>query len=316
MPRNVLPLLFLALTLAVGLAGCSGGEVPPALKPLSPEAKARLAKLGMSERAPIFIRIFKEEAELEVWKAKDDGRFHLFRTYPICTFSGGLGPKLKEGDKQSPEGFYHVTQALMNPNSKFHLSFNLGYPNAFDKAHGRTGKYLMVHGDCKSAGCYAMTDALIEEIYALAREAFKGGQKAFQVQAFPFRMNRKNMRRHRKSRWYAFWRNLKEGYDEFERTRIPPKIAVCDRRYLVNVAFIDGPPSDPRAPCPAYERLVPEPYPWDATRQRYLEAKAGQAPAGADETAKPRTTASTADFGPPMTIGGFIRRKGLLSAPQ
>ncbi len=246
-----------AIAAAGLLASCSGGEVPPHLRPLSKDAMHLLGKKGMDPRAPILVRIFKEESELEVWKARSDGRFYHFRTYPICNWSGGLGPKIRQGDKQSPEGFYQVTRAQLNPKSKYHLSYNLGYPNALDRAYGRTGDFLMVHGDCRSAGCYAMTDALVEELYALAREAFNGGQKAFQVHAFPFRMTEENMRRHRRSKWYPFWRQLKEGYDAFEKTRLPVKVAVCERRYLINVRFLNGGPVDPSGPCPAYERETP-----------------------------------------------------------
>ena len=125
-----------------------------------------LGKKGMDAQAPIFIRIFKEESELEVWKQRDDGRFYHFKTYPICNWSGDLGPKVKQGDRQAPEGFYTVTREQMNPDSNYHLAMNLGYPNAYDRSQRRTGEFLMIHGKCKSAGCYAMTDALIEEIYA------------------------------------------------------------------------------------------------------------------------------------------------------
>ncbi|MGI9406816.1 MAG: L,D-transpeptidase family protein, partial [Hyphomicrobiaceae bacterium] len=155
---------------AVIVAGCGQG-IPPHLKPLPKEAMHLLGKKGMSQKDPIFIRIFKEESELEVWKQRADGRFHHFKTYPICNWSGALGPKLRQGDKQSPEGFYTVANGQLNPKSQFHLAFNLGFPNAYDKAHGRTGDYLMVHGDCRSAGCYAMTDALVEELYALVRDS-------------------------------------------------------------------------------------------------------------------------------------------------
>ena len=154
-----------------------------------------LGKKGMDPQAPIFIRIFKEESELEIWKLKSDGRFYHFKTYPICNWSGEIGPKLKEGDRQAPEGFYSVSREQMNPNSKYHLAMNLGFPNAYDKAHGRTGEFLMIHGKCKSAGCYAMTDALMEEIYAIARNSFLGGNDTFEVHAFPFRMTEANMAR-------------------------------------------------------------------------------------------------------------------------
>ncbi|WP_245297013.1 MULTISPECIES: murein L,D-transpeptidase family protein [Rhodomicrobium] len=231
------------------------------MKQLSPETQALLAKSGMTQESPIFVRIFKEESQLEIWKEKPDKRFYLFKTYPICTFSGELGPKVATGDKQSPEGFYTITPGQMNPNSQFHLAWNMGFPNAYDKANGRTGSALMVHGDCRSAGCYAMTDALIEEIYALARESFAGGQTKFQVHAFPFRMTDENMKRHRESKWISFWRTLKTGYDDFEISRIPPKVSVCSRNYLVNANFIgfEGVP-DPSADCPAYRRAPIEPF--------------------------------------------------------
>lgn len=245
--------------IVVFLAGCLG-DVAPHTKQLPAEAQALLAKKGMRHEAPIFIRIFKEESELEIWKQMDDGRYELFKTYPICAWSGTLGPKVKQGDKQAPEGFYTVTPGLMNPNSQFHLAFNLGFPNAYDKAHGRTGSALMVHGKCKSAGCFAMTDALIEEIYILARESFNGGQTAFHVHAFPFRLTEDNLTRHRSSEWYPFWRSLKAGYDAFEFFRVPPKVAICSRQYLVNVEFMGHTATpDPQGPCPAHQPVIPDP---------------------------------------------------------
>jgi murein L,D-transpeptidase YafK len=150
----------------------------------------------MSKESPILVRIFKEEAELDVWKQDNSGRFALLRTYPICRWSGELGPKIKQGDRQAPEGFYTISPGQMNPNSSYYLAINTGFPNAYDRANGRTGAFLMIHGDCASAGCYAMTDEQIAEIYALAREAFFGGQKSFQLEAFPFRMTPLNMARH------------------------------------------------------------------------------------------------------------------------
>ena len=221
-----------------------------------------LGKKGMKTEAPIFIRIFKEESELELWKQRDDGRFYHFKTYPICNWSGDLGPKERQGDKQAPEGFYTISNEQMNPNSSFHLAFNLGYPNAFDKAHRRTGEFLMVHGKCKSAGCYAMTDALIEEIYALAREQFIGGHTSFQVHAYPFRMTAEKMAQYRKHKWYPFWVTMKEGYDFFETTRQTPQVAVCERKYLVNVNFVGNSATrvDAEGQCPTFERLKFEPF--------------------------------------------------------
>ena len=243
-----------AVLLAV--AACSGPEiVSPAVKPLSKDAMMLLGKKGMKAEAPIFVRIFKEESELEIWKVRDDGHYYHFKSYPICTWSGDLGPKIAQGDRQAPEGFYRIHKTQMNPNSQFHLAFNLGYPNAYDRAHGRTGSALMVHGKCRSAGCYAMTDALIEEIYALARDQYTGEQESFEVHAFPFRMTAENMERHKGSRWHAFWQTLKEGYDHFETTRQVPAVAVCEKRYHVNVKpKAAGARIEAEGRCPAFER--------------------------------------------------------------
>lgn len=250
-----------ALLAALLVAGCSSApEIAPADQPLTKQTMMLLGKKGMSVGAPIFVRIFKEESELEVWKQREDGRFYHFKTYPICNWSGDLGPKLQQGDRQAPEGFYRVANYQMNPNSQFHVAFNLGYPNAYDKSLGRTGNFLMVHGKCKSAGCYAMTDALIEEIYGLAREALKSGQKSFDVHAFPFRMTNENMARYKKSKWAGFWRTLKQGYDHFEVNRVPPPVAVCEHRYIVNVSTADGRDPEPGGPCPAFQRPSLQPF--------------------------------------------------------
>src|SRR5262245_47985880 len=260
--RAVAMLLAFACLLTATLGGCMTVElVGPHLQPLSRDTLMLLGKKGMDPQAPIFIRIFKEESELEVWKLKSDGRFYHFKTYPICNWSGELGPKLKEGDRQAPEGFYSVSREQMNPDSKHHLAMNLGYPNAYDKAHGRTGEFLMIHGKCKSAGCYAMTDALMEEIYAIARDSFLGGSDAFEVHAFPFRMTEANMARQVKHAAYPFWVTLKEAYDYFELTRQLPAVAVCDRHYVVNVAMQgDLKQLNPTAACPRFRRPKPEPF--------------------------------------------------------
>jgi murein L,D-transpeptidase YafK len=220
------------------------------MQPLSERMVADLESRSMAKESPILVRIFKEESELEVWKVDKTGRFALLRTYPICRWSGDLGPKIAQGDRQAPEGFYPITPGLMNPNSNYYLAINTGFPNAYDQANGRTGQFLMIHGDCASAGCYAMTDEQIAEIYALAREAFFGGQKAFQIQAYPFRMTPLNMARHRNSEHMAFWRMLKQGYDYFEVARQEPKVDVCDRHYVFN-AQSSGKFS-PADRCPAY----------------------------------------------------------------
>lgn len=203
-----------------------------AIERVRPGLARDLAAKGLRLGSPIYLRIFKRPAELEVWVEGEARRFHLFRTYPICDFSGKLGPKLREGDFQSPEGFYYVRARQLNPSSRFHLSFNLGFPNAYDRAHGRTGSYLMVHGNCVSVGCYAMTDPGIEEIYALADAAFGGGQPFFRVHVFPFRMTDANMEIYGQHRWIPFWRNLKQGYDFFAIHMRPPNVRMRRRVYL------------------------------------------------------------------------------------
>lgn len=232
-----------------------------------------LGRKGMDQGAPIFVRIFKQESELEVWKARDDGRFYHFKTYPICNWSGDIGPKTAYGDRQAPEGFYRVNANQMNPNSQYYLAFNLGYPNAYDRSLQRTGDALMVHGKCKSVGCYAMTDALIEEIYGLAREALKGGQESFEVHAFPFRMSEENMVRYRESPNYPFWKTLKQGYDYFETYRLPPAITVCDHTYVVNVQVPSNATVRPDAACPRFVRPVVAPFVPKPTEQQLAEER-------------------------------------------
>jgi len=238
---------------AITLAGCGGEPVDSNrhLQPLSERMLAELKAKKMEKESPILMRIFKEESELEVWKQNDSGRFALLRTYPICRWSGELGPKIKTGDRQAPEGIYTITPGLMNPNSSYYLAINTGFPNAYDRANGRTGAFLMIHGDCSSAGCYAMTDEQIAEIYALAREAFFGGQASFQLQAYPFRMTPLNMARHRNSPHLAFWKMIKEGYDHFEVTHLEPRVGVCEKRYIFETKSTDS--FGPGDHCPALQ---------------------------------------------------------------
>jgi murein L,D-transpeptidase YafK len=224
----------LAVWRALALVAVLAGPAAAATKdqaPIPAQTLALMAARGTSASAPILMRAFKKESELEVWKLARNGRYVHLKTFPICRWSGQLGPKQRLGDRQTPEGFYAVTPRQMNPNSSYHLSFDTGFPNAFDRAQGANGAFLMVHGNCSSAGCFAMTDKGIEEIYALAREAFRGGQQAFQFQAFPFRMTAQNMARHRSDPNIAFWRQLKEGSDRFEATSEEPVVGVAGARY-------------------------------------------------------------------------------------
>lgn len=253
------------MTASVLLAGCDTDQVSLATnakanQPVPPKLLAAMVEKDMDLQSPILVRLFKQEAELEVWKQARNGQFALLKTYPICRWSGDLGPKVREGDRQAPEGFYSINPSQMNPQSAYYLSFNTGYPNAFDKALGRTGSQLMVHGDCSSRGCYAMTDEQIAEIYSLGRESFFGGQKAFQLQAYPFKMTPVNMAKHRNNPNMPFWKMIKEGYDHFEVTRQEPKVDFCEKKYVFDAAKPADAKRDPvfdaSAKCPAY--VIPE----------------------------------------------------------
>ncbi|WP_426529763.1 L,D-transpeptidase family protein [Bradyrhizobium sp. McL0615] len=243
------------------LASCNGDDISlannaKANQPVPPKLVADMTAKDMDLQSPILVRLYKQEAELEIWKQDRSGRFALLKTYPICRWSGDLGPKVREGDRQAPEGFYTISPAQMNPQSAYYLSFNTGYPNAFDKALGRTGSQLMVHGDCSSRGCYAMTDEQIAEIYSLGRESFFGGQKSFQLQAYPFKMTPANMAKHRNNPNMPFWKMIKEGNDHFEVTRQEPKVDFCEKKYVFDAIKKPGATRDlvfdASAKCPDY----------------------------------------------------------------
>src|SRR5215207_2203483 len=221
-----LPVLALMAAASMGQAVQAAPGYPKHEAPIPPATVTLMQGKNTSPTEPILIRIHKKEAELEVWKRSASGRYVRLKTFPICRWSGQLGPKRKEGDRQTPEGFYAVTASQMNPKSKHYLSFDTGFPNAYDRAHGSTGSALMVHGTCSSAGCYAMTDTAMSEIYALVREALRGGQRAVQLQAYPFRMTAENLVRHRLDPNIPFWRQLKEGSDRFEAPGAEPVVRV------------------------------------------------------------------------------------------
>ena len=239
----------------LALAGCS--DIVPrnsslkAVQPLKQSVVNRLAEMGATRGSAMLIRIFKQTNEFEVWKQTKTGAFKLYKSYAICAWSGVLGPKVREGDKQAPEGFYNITPAQMNPNSNYYLSFNTGFPNKFDRVWGRTGANLMVHGDCSSAGCYSMTDESVAEIYALARESFNGGNPVVQMQIYPFRMTPQNLALVADNPNLPFWMDIKEGYDRFELSKTPPSWDVCEKKYVFDLKGPTGEPLDPQAACPA-----------------------------------------------------------------
>ena len=233
--------------LGVGIGGSERAS-----HPLSPQMAALMEKEGVAQNAPILIRTYKKEAEFEIWKQKADGRYVRFKTFPMCRWSGQLGPKMAEGDRQVPEGFYRITPGQMNPTSEYYLSFNVGYPNAYDRAHGASGGSIFVHGACSSAGCFSMTDEQIDQIYAVAREAFNGGQQAIQMQSYPFRMTAENLARYRNDPNIDFWKQLKEGADNFEVSKQDVNVGVCARHYVFNVTT-PASHMDPAGPCPALQ---------------------------------------------------------------
>jgi murein L,D-transpeptidase YafK len=249
-----------ALAAALTPVWCFGEDVNPlpakAIKELPRQLLSLIEQKKMPKYSAILMRVFKEEAELEVWKQDATGRFQLLKVFPICRWSGDIGPKEHEGDRQTPEGFYTITPELMNPNSNFYLAINTGFPNAFDKANARDGSFLMIHGDCSSSGCYSMTDEQMGEIYSLARDSFLGGHPSFQIQAYPFRLTPANLARHRTNPHVAFWQMLKIGNDHFEATHLEPKVDVCDRRYVFDA---QPPPNssnplvfNPTGRCPTF----------------------------------------------------------------
>ncbi len=246
MCRPILSLLLLVVPACQGQSGArEDSSVAETCDSLPGSARARaaatrvapglsrdLAAAGLRLGDPVFLRAFKEEGELEVWvRNRASGKYDKFRTYRVAAQSGGLGPKMAEGDGQVPEGFYFVPRSAMKPDSAFHLAFDIGYPNAYDRHHGRTGTFIMIHGNRVSIGCLAMTDAKIEEIYTLCDAALGGGRKFFRVHIFPFRMTDARMKRAENHRWSAFWQEIREGYRWFETHRVPPDVAVMEGRY-------------------------------------------------------------------------------------
>ena len=238
------------------MAGCDDSYLDQSSarsqQPISSATLAKMEALDTTPSSPTVIRTYKKEAELEIWKMKSNGEYALLKTYPMCRWSGQLGPKKREGDMQVPEGFYSIAPGQMNPNSHYYLAFNVGYPNAYDRAYGRTGGSVMVHGVCSSAGCFSMTDEQVADIYAIARDSFAGGQREIQLQSYPFHMTAQNMAKFRLDPNIDFWKNLKDGSDHFEVTKNEPSVLVCGKHYVFDATTKDE-VSGSEA-CPALKR--------------------------------------------------------------
>jgi len=295
------------------------GRLKLANAPDTSRTAERLEAKGLKLGSAVFIRIFKAQSELEIWMEKD-GAFVLFDTYPICHWSGTLGPKIRQGDKQAPEGFYTVTSRQLHRFGRWPGSLNLGYPNAFDRSQARDGSYILVHGGCSSAGCFAMTNQLIGEIYKLSSAALEGGQRHVPVHVFPFRMTGENIDRFKDSGWLPFWMNLKEGYDAFERSRRPPRVSVCNDRYAFQEpGVIDGVKPGPIAVCgqtasaieglDKFASLVPP----AAMRQVLLDSRAGSGLAAS--LVAPSLRAGSVAAIAPITVTNFntLRRATIAS---
>jgi murein L,D-transpeptidase YafK len=250
---GIAPALGLAVLAAFALSACDqSGLAHRSQAPIPYQTVALMEQIGTTKEAPMLIRAYKKEAELEIWKMRSDGRYVHLKTFPMCRWSGQLGPKRQQGDRQVPEGFYAIGPAQMNPNSSYYLSFNVGYPNALDRALGHTGGDIMVHGACSSAGCFSMTDNQIAEIYAIARSSLAGGQRSIQMQSYPFRMTALNLAKHRLDPNIDFWKQLKEGSDHFELTLQEPQVGFCNRRYVFNAEGAEH--LDPNAACPPLQQ--------------------------------------------------------------
>jgi murein L,D-transpeptidase YafK len=249
-----------AVSLAVAacalMAGCDDSNLDQSSarsqQPISGAVLAKMEALDTTPSSPTVIRTYKKEAELEIWKMKSNGEYALLKTYPMCRWSGQLGPKKREGDMQVPEGFYSIAPGQMNPNSHYYLAFNVGYPNAYDRAYGRSGGNVMVHGVCSSAGCFSMTDEQVADIYAIARDSFAGGQREIQLQSYPFHMTAENMAKFRLDPNIDFWKNLKDGSDHFEVTKNEPSVLVCGKHYVFDATTKDEVSGS--EPCPALKR--------------------------------------------------------------
>jgi murein L,D-transpeptidase YafK len=227
---------FAIVGIALSLAACNTTAID-SRRGLAPQPQALISqseRVGAKASSPVLIRIFKQSRELELWRKTTNGSYALVKTYEICAYSGEIGPKIKQGDRQAPEGFYTVGAAQLNYNSIRYLSMNTGYPNIYDRMHGYTGVALMIHGGCDSAGCYAIEDQPMQEVFTAVRDAIKAGQKSVQVHIYPFRLNALNMFFNRENKDIGFWRQLKAGYDKFENTRSELQVNIVNKKYVVN----------------------------------------------------------------------------------
>ena len=297
--RNLSFALSFAAAMLLGSFACALSFAP------RQQAPSAHSDAGFSPGSRVMIRIFKRESQLEVWMLKD-GRFALYASYPICYWSGRLGPKEREGDRQAPEGFYSVGVQQLHLIGRHPRSLNIGFPNTFDRAAGRSGSYILVHGGCTSVGCFAMTDAIMEEIYAVSERALFAGQDKIQIQIFPFRMTDANLAAQAGGKWYGFWRNLKEGYDSFEETHLPPSVGVCRKSYVIAAENDEDPASECSEEAPTIGAAESHP--------KALAAKNYSARARIKHSARSRTTRAAASRSD-RAFGKHGTRKTMAAGP-
>jgi murein L,D-transpeptidase YafK len=234
--------------------------------------QAELAQAGVTMGSPVYLRIFKsngkdgafrtigsvqgeweerwipnlKRAWVELWMQGKDGSYQLLKSYPVCTYTGNLGPKRVADDKQAPEGFYTIQSAGMNPNSAYYRSMDIGYPNAYDRLQHATGSQIKIHGMCISGGCFTMGEPQreehqhMEELYTLVKAAHAEGQTQVPVHIFPFPMTEENLDLHANSNWIQFWTLLKPAYDLFERDHIPPQVHLLDGEYVITPGLLQS----------------------------------------------------------------------------
>lgn len=222
------------VTLKMACAEDSVNRADAARERVTPVLNSFLDLCGAKVGDPVFLRAVKEDSVLELWVKPDKAeRYVLAKRYPIAAWSGKLGPKEKEGDKQTPEGFYEVEPSGLNPRSNYHLAFNIGYPNAYDRSLNRTGSFIMVHGRDVSIGCLAMTDPGIEEIYTMVEQALIHGQQRVPVQIYPFVPTPARLLKEKNSPHAAFWADMARAWDWTERTHTPARVNAVDGRLVV-----------------------------------------------------------------------------------
>jgi len=220
---------------AFSLLPGSGDRAEMAALRVAPLLEAELSVMDLKLGDPVFLRIFKEEQALEVWmKPAQDDEFQHYKTYRLCRPAGSPGPRVARGDQQAPEGFYYATLRSLRPRHRYHLGFDIGFPNAYDRHHGRSGERVFVQGACVGQGSLALANPSMEEVYTLAAAALESGQEFFRIHCFPFRMSDRRMNRvlEKPPEWLDFWANLKEGYDYFEILRRPPNTTLVQGEYF------------------------------------------------------------------------------------